>query len=99
SGDRRPLTPALSRGERGDRRQSVGESALAKTSTERALLFPLPGGEGQGEGKLRIRLTVERNSAFTPTPECGLSSPQQAAKTDQTLVLVEPGDASNIAAD
>src|ERR1019366_7808665 len=52
-----PLTPALSPEERGNRSQSPGKTAAASGSinlkkTETAkLLSPLPGGEGQGEGK------------------------------------------------
>jgi len=46
-----PLTPALSPGEREDRRQSVGESGLLETFGSRPLLLPLPGGEGRGEGE------------------------------------------------
>ena len=45
------LTPVLSPEERENRRQSVGESGGAGTDAGRTLLFPLPEGEGQGEGK------------------------------------------------
>src|SRR5579871_2839936 len=52
-----PLTPALSPGERGKRSQSFGETMAefctmtfeVYKSSQR--LFPLPKGEGQGEGK------------------------------------------------
>ena|SRR5436309_13838745 len=46
-----PLTPALSLGERENRRQSVDESDALGNYTRRASLFPLPEGEGQGEGE------------------------------------------------
>ena len=46
-----PLTPALSLGERENYRQPVGESGDVGISERRASLSPLPGGEGQGEGK------------------------------------------------
>jgi 5-methyltetrahydrofolate--homocysteine methyltransferase len=46
-----PLTPALTLGERENRRQSVGESGGVRISKRHASLSPLPGGEGQGEGK------------------------------------------------
>ncbi len=44
------LTPALSPGERENRRQSVGETCAIGDFERRALLFPLPEGEGQSEG-------------------------------------------------
>ena len=46
-----PLTPDLSLRERETRRQSVGECNAPRTIKTRALLFPLPGGEGNGEGE------------------------------------------------
>ncbi|MGA2241134.1 MAG: methionine synthase [Verrucomicrobiota bacterium] len=49
-GNSTALTPALSPKERENPRQSVGESGIVGTSERRALLSPLPGGEGQGEG-------------------------------------------------
>jgi glycogen debranching enzyme len=45
------LTPALSPRERENHRQSVGESGEIRTFAGQTLLSPLPGGEGQGEGK------------------------------------------------
>jgi lysophospholipase L1-like esterase len=54
-----PLTPALSLGERGKRSQLVGVAAAGFCSVDIRIaeseqrLFPLPGGEGQGEGKAR----------------------------------------------
>jgi starch synthase (maltosyl-transferring) len=48
---RLPLAPALSPRERENQSQPVGESGEIETSAGRALLFPLPPGEGQGEGK------------------------------------------------
>ena len=56
-----PLTPALSpsEGERENRRQSVGETGVAGNVVSRTLLFPLHrrGGEGQGEGAIRMVTT------------------------------------------
>jgi starch synthase (maltosyl-transferring) len=49
--DRFPLTPALSPEERENPRQPDGELGEIGTSPSRALLSPLPEGEGQGEGK------------------------------------------------
>ncbi len=49
-----PLTPALSRRERENCRQPVGESCVARNFARRELLFPLPGGEGQGEGGAQL---------------------------------------------
>jgi hypothetical protein len=53
-----PLTPALSLRERENRIQPlsiccdwIGEASLQETGKPR-LLFPLPKGEGQGEGEL-----------------------------------------------
>ncbi len=52
-----PLTPALSRGERenhsppfGGRERGVSHMRVTKTQNIQ-MLFPLPAGEGQGEGK------------------------------------------------
>jgi hypothetical protein len=49
--NRFPLTPALSPGERGNRRQSVGKTGVDETFVRLTWLFPLPAGEGQGEGR------------------------------------------------
>jgi len=46
-----PLTPTLSPGEREHCRPSVGESSTVGKYAAWALLFPLPGGEGKGEGE------------------------------------------------
>jgi len=48
--DTSALAPALSPGERENRRQSVGKSSIVGISERRASLSPRPGGEGQGEG-------------------------------------------------
>src|SRR2546428_555355 len=50
-----PLTPALSLGERENPRPAVGKASVAGTFESRELLFPLPQGEGQGEGKAAVR--------------------------------------------
>ena len=55
-----PLTPALSLGERENRRPALGDTrdgfcqaSVRKTRAWRRL-FPLPEGEGEGEGKRRL---------------------------------------------
>jgi len=48
---RSPLTPALSRGEREKRSPRGEESSPLDDSQWVRLLFPLPPGEGQGEGE------------------------------------------------
>jgi len=50
-----PLTPTLSLGERGKLRHSVGESEAVGICASRALVLPLPEGEGWGEGELVSR--------------------------------------------
>ena len=45
-----PLTPALSRWERENYRQPVGEAEAMPDFERHSLLFPLLEGEGQGEG-------------------------------------------------
>ena len=58
-GDTFSLTPALSRWERGNGFQRLGKSTAGFCSTALEFygcsqrLFPLPRGEGQGEGKAR----------------------------------------------
>jgi hypothetical protein len=46
-----PLTPALSLGERENGRQPVGVAESVESSRIIHRLFPLLGGEGQGEGE------------------------------------------------
>jgi len=46
-----PLTPALSLGERENRRPTVDETRALQFSRDGRVLFPLPEGEGQGEGE------------------------------------------------
>src|SRR2546427_7423741 len=58
-----PLTPALSPGERGNRRQSAGKSAAARTSERWARGLPLPRGEGRGEGEGGVRQPVGRDGS------------------------------------
>jgi hypothetical protein len=53
-----PLTPALSPGERENRRQSVGESGASESSRDGRKLSPLPEGEGQGEGKAATEIST-----------------------------------------
>ena len=67
-----PLTPALSpsQGERENRRQSAGKSGAVGNSNERALLFPLPlgGGEGHGEGAAHVPNAVVEISLRDGSP-------------------------------
>ncbi len=46
-----PLTPALSLGERENRPPRIRQSRAPRLVTARDALFPLPAGEGQGEGE------------------------------------------------
>ena len=62
------LTPALSRWERENRFQRLGESTTGFCSATRKFykavrrLFPLPAGEGKGEGeRLEQRKTISNN--------------------------------------
>jgi non-ribosomal peptide synthetase-like protein len=50
-----PLTPALSPGERENRRQDFRESDAPGNVERLTLILPLPGGEGRGEGEQAIR--------------------------------------------
>jgi hypothetical protein len=65
-----PLTPALSLGEREKRSQFSGEATAAFCSEPLKLfgiiqrLFPLPLGEGQGEGKVTIQKSVNHRIAL-----------------------------------
>src|SRR5439155_19606385 len=66
-----PLTPALSRGEREKRSPRGQESSPLDGSQWVRLLFPLPPGEGQGEGRaqqagLMRRSGLEVGSAVGP---------------------------------
>ena len=53
-----PLTPALSLGERENRRQSVGKAEITERVERCALLLPLPKGEGRGEGEQDARQQI-----------------------------------------
>jgi hypothetical protein len=53
-----PLTPALSLGERGQRRQPLHISPRASLANALAMVLPLPEGEGRGEGEDSARQTV-----------------------------------------
>jgi NADH-quinone oxidoreductase subunit M len=61
---RQPLTPALSRGE--NPRSRFGDSTLFNIARALDERFPLPWGEGQGEGEWRAGFTRGRSSAFAP---------------------------------
>src|SRR5208282_2804087 len=53
-----PLTPALCRRERENCRQPVGKSCVAGNFMGNESLFPLPRGEGQGEGGSKVPFSV-----------------------------------------
>ena len=73
-----PLTPALSpsAGERGNPRQSVGESGASGNVERLASLLPLPrrGGEGRGEGEATIQSQVHRGK-LCPAVHKGIRVP------------------------
>ena len=50
-----PLTPALSLGERENRSQSLDNPSRGRFSDARAVMLPLPKGEGRGEGEQTVR--------------------------------------------
>jgi len=51
-----PLTPALSQGERVNLLQCRNYSVISETSTRAVVRFPLPRGEGWGEGNSGAQL-------------------------------------------
>src|SRR5437870_1938144 len=85
-----PLTPALSLRERGNRRQSAGESGFVETFEGCAQELPLPKGEGWGEGEADVRRPSGRAvtellcHCTNPTPpgRNALDQPQLAAPED-----------------
>ncbi len=59
--------------ERENCRQSAGESVRFRNSKERTMLFPLPEGEGQGEGKRAVKSHYFR---FPPWARAQIISPE-----------------------
>ena len=89
---REPLTPALSPGERENRRQSVGESSVFENVVRWPSLSPLPEGEGQGEGKRDSRMPAAfiefaarvKAGGNEKTVELALTAKDNAAKKFKT---------------
>jgi hypothetical protein len=85
-----PLTPALSPAEREKRSQLLGETTADFSSTTcefyeiNQRLFPLPGGEGQGEGKTR---SLTAASAFPNSVLNTLRSPAKSITTVSFALL------------
>jgi len=74
--------------ERENRRQSVGEFGTTIIFNDRALLFPLPGGEGQGEGKRTVKT---RHFSFPPWSRVQIISPEtgrEVAEGETGLIRV-----------
>jgi hypothetical protein len=78
-----PLTPTLSLGERGNLRQSVGESEDVGICASRALVLPLPKGEGRGEGEAlcrQIYASLTGSDARPTLPLVGVTLPGRASR-------------------
>jgi LVIVD repeat len=96
-----PLTPALSPGERENRSPSPGQTtAVSSSETSQASestqqLSPLPGGEGQGEGKASPRFTLKNPRAVGVQFRYGFVTDDEGFKvvdlTDPTKPKLIPG--------
>ena len=88
-----PLTPALSPGERENRSPSPAQTTAAsgsetsQTSEIAQRLSPLPGGEGQGEGKASPRFTLKNPRAVGVQFRYGFVTDDEGFKV---LDLTEP---------
>ena len=91
------LTPALSPGERKNQSRSRGKVTAVSSSTDKRIseseqrLFPLPGGEGQGEGKVDIAST---NKPAAPLP-LRLSGSQPFTQQIGSFIMI--GERTNVA--
>ena len=80
--------------ERGNCRQSVGEFIGFGNSKERTLLFPLPEGEGQGEGK---RVAKTHYFHFPPWARVQIISPETGREVaDGETGLIRVFDLANV---
>ena len=80
--------------ERGNCRQSAGESVVFGNSKERTLLFPLPEGEGQGEGKRAVKTHYFH---FPPWARVRIISPETGREVaDGETGLIRVFDLANV---
>ena len=92
-----PLTPALSPGERENCSQSLGKSKADESSSamenskSARRLFPLPKGEGQGEGKAGVE---SLSAVFSPLP-LRLSGSQPFTQQIGQFIMI--GERTNVA--
>jgi prepilin-type N-terminal cleavage/methylation domain-containing protein len=81
-----PLTPALSRGERGKRGQSLDISRRASLAEAPDTALPLPKGEGWGEGKQPV---LHSRPCDLTNPSCRRPGHRQLANASAGFTLIE----------
>jgi len=80
--------------ERENCRQSAGESVRFRNSKERTMLFPLPEGEGQGEGKRAVK---SHYFQFPPWTRVQIISPETGNEVaDGETGLIRMFDLANV---